>query len=196
MIRASCFICNPILRMLHESNGDAARNVSTRIGTRFFTPLVRSFLADISWGRFKTIVIYLSVYTIGMLVMKVLASRPAMLQSSNHGEIHCVVVCPELYLTALGNVDIKLCTSSGCPSTGYYFLTTLGVVVILMFLMSLSFTALFTGFGCTDTRKYASIVSAPDCCSREEFAIWSCLTIVSSASAVFNIRTKDAAWVT
>lgn len=37
--------------VLHESNVDAARNVSTWIGTTFFTPLVGAFLADAYWGR-------------------------------------------------------------------------------------------------------------------------------------------------
>uniref|UniRef100_A0A8R7P8T4 Uncharacterized protein n=1 Tax=Triticum urartu TaxID=4572 RepID=A0A8R7P8T4_TRIUA len=50
--------------VLDESNIDAARNVSTWIGTTFFTPLVGAFLADTYWGRYKTIVIFLSIYTV------------------------------------------------------------------------------------------------------------------------------------
>lgn len=98
--------------VLHESNIDAARNVSTWIGTTFFTPLVGAFLADTYWGRYKTIVIFLSVYAVGMLVLTVSAAVPFMLQSSNHSEIHRVAIYLGLYLTALGNGGIKPCTSA------------------------------------------------------------------------------------
>ena len=50
--------------VLRESNVDAARNVSTWIGTCFFTPLIGAFLADTYWGRYWTIVAFLSVYTV------------------------------------------------------------------------------------------------------------------------------------
>jgi dipeptide/tripeptide permease len=53
-----------LISVLHESNVDAARNVSTWIGTTFFTPLVGAFLADTYWGRYKTIVVFLSVYAV------------------------------------------------------------------------------------------------------------------------------------
>jgi peptide/histidine transporter 3/4 len=50
--------------VLQESNVDAARNVPTWIGTTFFSPLVGAFLADTYWGRYKTIVVFLSVYAV------------------------------------------------------------------------------------------------------------------------------------
>uniref|UniRef100_A0A8R7P8T2 Peptide transporter PTR2 n=1 Tax=Triticum urartu TaxID=4572 RepID=A0A8R7P8T2_TRIUA len=98
--------------VLDESNIDAARNVSTWIGTTFFTPLVGAFLADTYWGRYKTIVIFLSIYTVGMLVLTFSAILPSLMQSSNHHEIHRVAVYAGLYLTALGNGGIKPCTSA------------------------------------------------------------------------------------
>lgn len=49
---------------LHESNVDAATAVSTWIGSSFFTPLVGAFMADTFWGRYWTVVIFLSVYVI------------------------------------------------------------------------------------------------------------------------------------
>lgn len=48
--------------VLQESNVDAATTVSTWIGTSFFTPLIGAFLADTFWGRYKTVVVFLSVY--------------------------------------------------------------------------------------------------------------------------------------
>jgi peptide/histidine transporter 3/4 len=50
--------------VLHESNVDAARNISTWIGTCFFTPLIGAFLADTYWGRYWTTVTFLTVYTV------------------------------------------------------------------------------------------------------------------------------------
>lgn len=49
---------------LHESNADAAKNVSTWIGTCFVTPVIGAFLADTYWGRYWTIVISLSIYIV------------------------------------------------------------------------------------------------------------------------------------
>uniref|UniRef100_A0A453SGJ3 Major facilitator superfamily (MFS) profile domain-containing protein n=1 Tax=Aegilops tauschii subsp. strangulata TaxID=200361 RepID=A0A453SGJ3_AEGTS len=43
--------------VLHESNVDAARNVSTWVGTCFITPVLGAFLADSFWGRYSTIAI-------------------------------------------------------------------------------------------------------------------------------------------
>ena len=49
---------------LHESNVDAATTVSTWIGSSFFTPLIGAFFADTFWGRYWTLLIFLSVYVI------------------------------------------------------------------------------------------------------------------------------------
>ncbi|XP_048554025.1 protein NRT1/ PTR FAMILY 8.5-like [Triticum urartu] len=129
--------------VLHESNIDAARNVSTWFGTTFFTPLIGAFLADTYWGRYKTLVVFLSVYIVGMLVLTVSTTLPWMMQSSNHGEIHRITVYVGLYLTALGNGGIKPCTSpfgadqfditdttervkKGSFFNWFYFLNTIG----------------------------------------------------------------------
>lgn len=50
--------------VLHESNAAAVADVSTWSGTCFLTPLLGAFLADTYWGRYKTIVVFLSVYTV------------------------------------------------------------------------------------------------------------------------------------
>jgi peptide/histidine transporter 3/4 len=50
--------------VLHESNVDAATTVSTWTGTSFFTPLIGAFLADTFWGRYWTVVVFLSVYAV------------------------------------------------------------------------------------------------------------------------------------
>uniref|UniRef100_A0A0E0M4Z6 Major facilitator superfamily (MFS) profile domain-containing protein n=1 Tax=Oryza punctata TaxID=4537 RepID=A0A0E0M4Z6_ORYPU len=99
--------------VLQESNVDAAQSVSTWIGTCFFTPLIGAFLADTFWGRYKTVVICLSVYTIGMLVLTISASLPFLLHDFyNNGDIRRVVTYLGLYLIALGAGGIKPCISA------------------------------------------------------------------------------------
>uniref|UniRef100_A0A8I6WFN1 Uncharacterized protein n=3 Tax=Hordeum vulgare TaxID=4513 RepID=A0A8I6WFN1_HORVV len=98
--------------VLHESNIDAARDVSTWIGTNFLMSLVGAFLADTYWGRYKTMVVSLSVYAIGMLVLTASATLPWALQYSNRSEIHRVAIYAGLYLTSLGSGGIKSCISA------------------------------------------------------------------------------------
>uniref|UniRef100_A0ACD5VPM1 Uncharacterized protein n=4 Tax=Avena sativa TaxID=4498 RepID=A0ACD5VPM1_AVESA len=98
--------------VLHESNVDAARNVSTWIGSCFFTPLIGAFLADTYWGRYWTIVTFLSVYTVGMLALTLSASLPVLMPSVSSGEIQRAAVYLGLYLVALGTGGIKPCTSA------------------------------------------------------------------------------------
>ncbi|XP_062201007.1 protein NRT1/ PTR FAMILY 8.3-like [Phragmites australis] len=98
--------------LLHESNADAARSVSAWIGSCFFTPLIGAFLADTYWGRYWTIVIFLSVYAVGMLTLSVSAFLPLLMVSSYNSGVHRVVVYLGLYLVALGNGGIKPCTSA------------------------------------------------------------------------------------
>ena len=61
--------------VLHESNVDAARNVSTWIGSCFLTPVLGAFLADSYWGRYSTIVVFLSVYAVVSAATKMPFSR-------------------------------------------------------------------------------------------------------------------------
>ncbi|CAM0957083.1 unnamed protein product [Alopecurus aequalis] len=98
--------------VLHESNVDAARNVSTWIGSCFFTPLIGAFLADTYWGRYWTIVTFLSVYTVGMLAMTLSASLPVLMPSMSTSGIQRAGVYLGLYLVALGTGGIKPCTSA------------------------------------------------------------------------------------
>uniref|UniRef100_A0ACD6A7S9 Uncharacterized protein n=2 Tax=Avena sativa TaxID=4498 RepID=A0ACD6A7S9_AVESA len=100
--------------VLHESNAGVARSVSAWIGTCFFTPLLGAFLADTYWGRYSTIIVFLSVYTIGMLITTVSATLPLFLppSSDNNSGIHRVAVYLGLYLVSLGTGGIKSCSSA------------------------------------------------------------------------------------
>ncbi|KAL6642570.1 hypothetical protein ACP70R_020751 [Stipagrostis hirtigluma subsp. patula] len=90
---------------LHESNVDAAKNVSAWIGCSFFTPLIGAFLADTYLGRYWTVVIFVSLHAISALT-------PMLLGSYYSSGIHRAVAYLGLYLAALGNGGIKPCTSA------------------------------------------------------------------------------------
>ncbi|OIW14511.1 hypothetical protein TanjilG_12104 [Lupinus angustifolius] len=101
---------------LHENKIVAAKNVNTFQGTSYLTPLIGSFFADAYWGRYWTIVLFYGVYLIGICILIVSASIPAL------EPVECVKsVCPPptssqrgvfflgLYLVALGTGGIKPC---------------------------------------------------------------------------------------
>ncbi|CAM0910053.1 unnamed protein product [Alopecurus aequalis] len=100
--------------VLHESNVDAARNVSTWIGSCFLTPVVGAFLADSYWGRYSTIVVFLSVYAVGMLILTSSTALPWLLPcfSDKSGGVHRAAVYLGLYLVALGTGGIKPCCAA------------------------------------------------------------------------------------
>jgi len=98
--------------VLHESNVDAATTVSTWIGSSFITPLIGAFFADTFWGRYWTVLIFLSVYVIGMITLTASASLPLLMGSSYDLGIHRVTAYLGLYLVALGNGGIKPCVAA------------------------------------------------------------------------------------
>ncbi|KAL5224930.1 hypothetical protein ABZP36_011569 [Zizania latifolia] len=99
--------------VLQESNVNAARSVSTWVGTCFFTPLFGAFMADTYWGRYCTVVVSLSVYAVGMLTLTVSASLPLPLHASYYnGGVRRVAFYLGLYLVALGSGGIKPCIST------------------------------------------------------------------------------------
>ncbi|CAO2179689.1 unnamed protein product [Urochloa humidicola] len=99
--------------VLHESNVDAAKNVSTWLGSCFFTPLIGAFLADTYWGRYWTVVIFISIQAAGMIALTVSAWLPLLMDSSFTGDsIHRAAVYLGLYLIAMGSGGIKPCTSA------------------------------------------------------------------------------------
>nr|CAB3473212.1 unnamed protein product [Digitaria exilis] len=99
--------------VLHESNVDAAKNVSTWLGSCFFTPLLGAFLADTYWGRYWTVVIFISIQALGMIALTLSAWLPLLMDSSfNSSGIHRPAVYVGLYLITIGSGGIKPCTSA------------------------------------------------------------------------------------
>ncbi|CAL4913449.1 unnamed protein product [Urochloa decumbens] len=104
---------------LHLSNLEAARHVNTWQGTCYLTPLIGAILADSCWGKYWTIAVFSSVYFIGLAILTLSVSIPALQPPS------CLrTACPEasllqygiffvgLYMIALGTGGIKPCVSS------------------------------------------------------------------------------------
>ncbi|PUZ39800.1 hypothetical protein GQ55_9G370400 [Panicum hallii var. hallii] len=89
-----------LTKVQKQSNVAAASNIASWQGTCYLTPLLGAFLADSYWGRHRTIVISLMIFTIGMVLLTLSAVVPA--------SMHTMVIPQELlpslglFLTALG----------------------------------------------------------------------------------------------
>ncbi|KAH9618616.1 hypothetical protein KSS87_004190 [Heliosperma pusillum] len=108
-----------VIGKLHQGNVSAARIVSTWSGTCFLTPLLGAFIADAYWGRYWTVAVSSIAYFIGMCVLVLSASLPA-LQPAECVDSGCppasggqyAVFFVGLYLMALGAGGIKPCVPS------------------------------------------------------------------------------------
>ncbi|PON79205.1 Proton-dependent oligopeptide transporter [Parasponia andersonii] len=108
-----------LIKKLHEGKVVAARNVSTWAGTCYLTPLIGAILADAYCGKYWTIGLFSTIYFIGMCVLTLSASVPALKPPECFGS-ECPSATPAqyalfffgLYLIALGTGGIKPCVSS------------------------------------------------------------------------------------
>jgi dipeptide/tripeptide permease len=78
---------------LNFSNADADIQYSAWSGVCYVTPLLGGYIADSYLGRYKSILIFCSVYLVG-LVLVVLGSIP--------GEVSPALFFPAIYIIALG----------------------------------------------------------------------------------------------
>lgn len=53
-----------LTRVLQQSNGDAANNVSKWTGTVYMFSLIGAFLSDSYWGRYKTCAIFQAIFVL------------------------------------------------------------------------------------------------------------------------------------
>jgi len=67
-------------------------------GVCYVTPLLGGYIADTYLGRYYTILIFISIYLVG-LIMVVLGSIP--------GDVNPAVFFPAIYIVALGTGGIK-----------------------------------------------------------------------------------------
>ncbi|XP_057419435.1 protein NRT1/ PTR FAMILY 8.3-like isoform X2 [Lotus japonicus] len=100
---------------LNEGTVSAAKNVNTFHGTCYLTPLIGSFLADAYWGRYWTITVFYAVYLIGMCILILSATIPALKPAECVNSVctatlaQSVVFFLGLYSIALGTGGIKPC---------------------------------------------------------------------------------------
>uniref|UniRef100_K4A7I9 Major facilitator superfamily (MFS) profile domain-containing protein n=1 Tax=Setaria italica TaxID=4555 RepID=K4A7I9_SETIT len=99
---------------LHQGTVEASNNVTNWSGTVFLTPLLGAYIADAYLGRYWTFVAGSAIYLVGMVLLVLSVSLPALKPPPCHGD-----VCPKvsalqlgvyfggLYIVALGNGGTK-----------------------------------------------------------------------------------------
>ncbi|KAG6501582.1 hypothetical protein ZIOFF_041465 [Zingiber officinale] len=96
--------------VLHGNNAATAANVATWSGTCFLTPLFGAIVADTYWGNYKTILVSLIVYLIGMVTVTSSAfSATSKSSDCEGGSCHSsstFLFCG-LYLVAIGSGGVK-----------------------------------------------------------------------------------------
>ncbi|KAM0825072.1 hypothetical protein ACQ4PT_069811 [Festuca glaucescens] len=97
-----------IRSILHGGIASSASTVSLWYGTSYFVPILGAVIADTYWGNYKTILISLTMYLLGMVLITVgacIPSAPALCNlsscSSSKGTQN-VIFFLGLYLTAVG----------------------------------------------------------------------------------------------
>lgn len=85
-------------RRLDFSNEEADVNYSAWSGFCYVTPLLGAYIADTYLGRYKTILLFCSIYALGLLLV-VLGSIP--------GEVNPGLFFPAIYIVGLGTGGIK-----------------------------------------------------------------------------------------
>ncbi|CAN6299928.1 unnamed protein product [Urochloa humidicola] len=83
-----------LTKVQKQSNVTAASNIASWQGTCYLTPLLGAFLADSYWGRHRTIVISLIIFTTGMVLLTLSAVVPA--------SMHPRMTSPQEFLPSLG----------------------------------------------------------------------------------------------
>ncbi|KAL2512972.1 Protein NRT1/PTR FAMILY 8.1 [Abeliophyllum distichum] len=108
-----------LVREMHQTLPNAATHVTDWIGAAYVLTLLGAFLADAYLGRFRTIIIFSCVYSVGMVLLTLSASieslhppkctkKPCIPASTSQTSI---LYC-SLALIALGTGGIKPCVSS------------------------------------------------------------------------------------
>ncbi|KAL5208621.1 hypothetical protein ABZP36_033056 [Zizania latifolia] len=101
-----------LTRVLQQSNGDAANNVSKWTGTVYMFSLIGAFLSDSYWGRYKTCAIFQAIFVLGLALLS-LSSRLYLISPVGCGTEHApcephsgselVIFYIALYMIAFGN---------------------------------------------------------------------------------------------
>ncbi|CAL4924179.1 unnamed protein product [Urochloa decumbens] len=97
-----------LTKVQQQSNVVAASNIASWQGTCYLSPLLGAFLADSYWGKHRTIVISLTTFTIGMILLTLSAIVPASIHTAVISLQHALPFLG-LFLTALGLGGIWPC---------------------------------------------------------------------------------------
>lgn len=65
-----------LTKVLHETNVAAARDVTTWQGTSYLAPLVGAFLADSYLGKYRTALIFCTIFFLGMMMLLLSVALP------------------------------------------------------------------------------------------------------------------------
>ncbi|XP_050880438.1 protein NRT1/ PTR FAMILY 8.1 isoform X2 [Lathyrus oleraceus] len=99
---------------MHQTVPDSATHVTDWIGAAYVLTLLGAFLADAYLGRFRTIIIFSSIYAVGMFMLTISATfntfRPHRNKEATNFQMSFLFVA--LGLVALGTGGIKPCVSS------------------------------------------------------------------------------------
>lgn len=83
-----------LTKVQHQSNVEAASRIISWQGTCYLASPLGAFLADSYWGRHQTIVVSLTIFTLGMVLLTLSAEAPETISS--------VAISPQVALSSLG----------------------------------------------------------------------------------------------
>ncbi|XP_025817868.1 protein NRT1/ PTR FAMILY 8.3-like isoform X2 [Panicum hallii] len=94
--------------VLHGSNLASASNVTMWFGTSYLTPIFGAIIADAFWGNYNTILVSLTIYLLGMILVTFSAFMPTatVLATSSVFSAQTVAFVG-LYLVAIGSGGVR-----------------------------------------------------------------------------------------
>ncbi|KAG2425090.1 hypothetical protein HXX76_013999 [Chlamydomonas incerta] len=99
------YICN----VMGGDPADAAIQVSVFEGTCYMTPLIGAYLADSRWGRYHTILVFSSIYLVGMVALALTSWLPGLTPAEGEEATgwQLAALIGSLSVIALGTGGIK-----------------------------------------------------------------------------------------
>ncbi|KAI3840706.1 hypothetical protein MKX03_010950 [Papaver bracteatum] len=91
---------------LHEGTVESSNNVTNWIGTTWMTPILGAYIADTYLGRYWTFVISSAIYFLGMCLLTLSVSLPA-LKPPLSSSFQVAIFYTALYIIAVGNGGTK-----------------------------------------------------------------------------------------
>lgn len=98
-----------LTRIMGQDSGFAAVQLNLFEGTCYLTPLLGAWLADSLWGRYRTILVFSTIYFLGMVMLALTAWIPSLTPSPDEypTALQNTALYTSLYVVALGTGGIK-----------------------------------------------------------------------------------------